>query len=391
MKYTLIFVLSITAILCFQSCGIDTVPDPMNEAEPILLDDRYDDDITLTNHNENGIDYIVKDGIEVFDGTMLIEPGTTIQFEEGTYLNIGIDGKLDAAGTASEPIRMIAESNTPSWAGIYINTNLSNKLHHVQIENAGEGKSFGVFNDFEAAVTLDGKVSIENTTISKSGDRGLIINSQDNSDISSFSGNTIRDCEQFPIQTHFNYITSLDLTSNQFSNNGKNMIAIVDFYNERMTLPTVMDGLDIPYYFDGKFQIYEDLTINKGAELIMAQNSLIEHEASGDFQFEIAGTEDEHVVIRGEESESEYWQGIFIGSENSKNEFNYLDISDGGSTKLTFRDGKANISMEFSAKLTINECTSARSGECEVFISQFGGNNVEFNNNSPAITKVCTE
>lgn len=390
MKNTLLFATLSMLVFSISSCNLDIGPGNPKNIDPIVLEDRYDEDITLTNHNEDGVDYIATGRVEIFDGTMTIEAGVIVQFEEGTYLNIGIDGKLSAVGTSSEPIRMIGEGNTPSWAGIYINTDLANRIHHVQIENAGEGTSFGVFNDFPAAITLDGKVSIENTTISKSGSMGIVINGKEN-DITSFSGNTIKTCTEFPIHTNINTLASLDLASNIFSENGKNMIAVTDRYSDRLEVRTELDGLEIPYFFSGDFELYQDLTLNRGVELVMDDNSLIEHTASDNYKLEIKGTADEHVVIRGAESESAYWKGIYITSRNNKNEFSFLDISDGGSDKLTFESGKANISLEFGANLLLNECTSARSGDCEVFISAFGGDNTEFVNNSPAITKICRE
>lgn len=124
--------------------------------------------------------------------------------------------------------------------------------------------------------------------------------------------------------------------------------------------------------------------------MVMADNSVLLHDAGAHYRFKIEGTENNHVVIRGEESENGFWQGLYISSKNSGNTFEYLDISDGGGQELTFRDGKANISLELGGILTLNNCTSARSGNCEVYISDFGDAPV-FTNNSPAITSVCME
>jgi hypothetical protein len=393
MKFTVVFTTILILILTLPSCNTDQVGGIFKpkEIEPIVLLDRYDSDITLSNHNENGIDYIVTEEVEIYDGKMTIEPGVTIQFDEGASLFVGIEGRIDAVGTAGEPIRMIAKENTPSWAGIYINTQKANRLHHVQIENAGSGKKYGVYNKTSAAITLDGKISIENTIISKSGDVGVRINSRDGTDITSFSGNTIRDCGGYPILTHINYIGGLDLTSNVFSENGKNVIAIDDEYNDRLTEDTEIDGLEIPYLLKGEIELYANLALNRGVEFVMEENSAIIHEAGDDYRFEIKGSETDHVVIRGLEATSGFWQGISIKSRNSGNVFDYLDISDGGGSKMTFAEGKANISIEFQGALVLSNSTSARSGDCEILLSTFGGQNYQFVNNSPAITKVCEE
>lgn len=378
-------------VLVIPSCTLDLGGGGLkpNEIDPIILEDRYDDDVTLVNHNEDGVDYIATSRIQVFDGKMTIEPGVSIEFEDGAYLVIGIDGRLDAVGTSGEPIRMSAAENEASWAGIYINTSKANKIHHCIIDKAGSGQKHGIFNKNAATITVDGTVGIENTTISGSGDVGLKINNA-SSEITSFDGNTIKDSEGFPILTNINFLQALNLSDNTFSNNGTNMIGVEDVHSDRLTTSSVLDGLDIPYFFSGKFHIYEDLILNKGVEIIMDSNSLIDHSASGGFRLLAKGTESDHVIIRGAESEIGYWQGILIRSEN-RNVFDYLDISDGGGQRLTFGDGKANISLESNASLELNNCTSARSGDCEVFLSNFAGSNFEFTNNSAAITKICED
>jgi len=392
MKSTLLLTTLAFIVLSISSCNLDNPlgpGDPKN-IEPILLEDRYDNDITLTDHNGDGVDYIVADIIEIYGGKMNIEPGVTIEFEDGSGLLVGIEGRLDAVGTSGEPIRMIAKENEPSWSGIYINTTKANKIHHVIIENAGKGESFGVFNEFDAAVTVDGSLSMENSTITKSGEMGLIVNRTDESSIEDFSGNTIKDSENFPIYTNINFLEDLNLAENSFSNNGTNMIAITDRYADRLTRDIELDGLDIPYFLSGEFEIYGNLTLNRGVDFVMDNNTLLDHDAGDDYRFEIKGTESDHVVIRGAESENGYWQGIYITSQNSGNQFEYLDISDGGGKELTFRDGKANIAIDLGGTLTVRDCTSARSGDCEVFLSNFSGTNT-FINESPAITKVCEE
>ncbi len=391
MKKIYLFTALSLLVISISSCKLDNPLNPIDpKIEPILLQDRYDEDIVLTDHNDDGVDYIASDIVQVFGGKMTIEPGVIIEFEEGAGFEIGIEGRLDAVGTSGEPIRMIAKEGNPSWSGIYINTEKSNKLIHVVIENAGQGKTFGVFNDFSAALTLDGTVSMENSTITKSGDMGIIINDRSATDIREFAGNTIKDCENFPILSNFNYLQALNLSDNSYSDNGRNMVAVTDRYTDRLTVTTELDGLEIPYFLMGDFDLYADLTLNRGVEFVMDQNSVIEHVAGDDFRLQIKGTENDHVVIRGGESENGYWQGLYITSANSSNTFEYLDISDGGGQKLTFGEGKANVSVEFEGDLTMINCTSARSGNCEVFLSRFGGS-PSFTNESPAITNVCEE
>lgn len=384
-----ILLLFFMSIYMFSSCDKTDPNDPGNiDLIPIHLEKRYDENITLTNHNENGVDYIASSKIEIYGGKMTIEPGVTILFEDGAYMIFDIDGSIHAEGTPLEPIRMIGDGSTPTWAGLYISTNLSNSLRYVQIEHAGVGKVHGVFNDYNAAIAIDGSVSIENCTISECGAVGIVANDRNNADIQSFSGNTIKNCNSYPMVMNVNHLVDLDLTSSVFSNNAQNMIALSDEYGDRLESSLTLEELNIPYLVLGTIDLYANLSINAGVEIVMNNNSLLKADSSVDPYLEANGLEGNHVVIRGLETEDAYWQGIYITSNNSKNQWNYVDISDGGGQKLTFEDGKANISIEWDGKLELNNCTSTRSGNCEVFISKFSGS-PELINNSPAITNVC--
>ena len=57
-----------------------------NGNDPLALKCEINDKTVLTNRNSSGVDYIVDCGV-VVRGELIIEPGTTIQFKDGAYLD----------------------------------------------------------------------------------------------------------------------------------------------------------------------------------------------------------------------------------------------------------------------------------------------------------------
>lgn len=391
MKNALFTILLGLLILSIPSCKLDLGggigPNP--KGAPIELEGRISDEMTLEDHNDDGVDYIIVDDVEIVN-SMVIEPGVTIQVNETNSFKVWGDGKLVAEGTATEPIRFVGELNEPCWSGILIESDFNNKLKHVIIENAGEGSSLIGFSDIEAALNVNGKVSIEECTITQSGDRGVYFGYENNVDLVSFTGNTIKECKSYPMETKLNYLENMDLTSCVFKDNDENYVHISPEYGDRLLGDLTLEELTVPYLISGRLDLYADLTLEAGVEIVMDDNSEIAVSSSVDPALKIEGTDSKHVVIKGREAEQGYWKGIYVKTPNNSNVWEYLDISDGGGEKMTFRDGKSNVSLEWNCYLKMENCTSTRCGDCEVFISQFSGD-PELVNESPAITNVCEQ
>ncbi len=394
---------TITNLICLvfltsliTSC---TKEDPSNENPgnsnlAITLDCLYNTDITLTNQNPEGIDYIVDCEVEVRDGIFSIEPGTTIQFKNGASLVIENDGILRALGKSGDPISMIGTNEgSASWRGIYINSNTgANQLEHVNIKDAGDGESFGLFSTNHAAVTFQGRFTMSNCTIENSGDNGILSEeSLTLSTINKFENNTIIGCKRYPILINQNHISDMDLTSCTFNENGINMLGLHQDDVDRLNKETTFEALDIPYFIEDGFELYAPLTLEAGVEIVMGVGSFLTSTSNNNQYLLIQGSQSNHVTIRGKESLSGYWEGIYIRSPSSLNIWEYLDLSDGGSIIQGHGDLAGNVTLEFDVNLVLNNCTSSRSGgDCDIVLSDFGGNpTVE--NNSPQIISICEE
>jgi len=387
-----IWSLVICAIFVNTSCKDDDMMGSPDNG-PITLDCRIDASQTLTNHNLDGVDYIADCEVEVFGGNLKIEAGTTIQFNSGASMVVEIDGSITAIGTASEPVRMQGAGTAPSWGYLFVRTDdPKNQLDYVQIAHAGK-QSAGVFNNEKSAVYIEGRLGITNCTISDSDGHGItILEELTNTLITDFTSNIFRDCAGYPVVLGINSLAEMNLASCTFSNNGNDLIRITaENGSDRLNIATTLQKTAIPYYFESFFELYDDLTVEAGVDIVFNSGAGIEAVASPDAFLKINGNTTEHVVFRGQNPTAGAWAGLFITSTNSNNEFNYLDISDGGGGDLTFANQEGNINLEGAgAKLTINDCTSTRAQDCDVVISTFLGQ-PELINNSPSITDVCEE
>ena len=365
-----------------------------NTNNPITLDCLYNDDFTLTNQNLDGIDYIVDCDLEIRDGIFRIEPGTTIEFKEGSSIEVSNDGIFRALGNSGSPIIMTGtDPGRASWRGIYINSTAgSNQLEHVTIEDAGDGEVFGQFTSNHAAVTFQGRLSMKNCSIINSGDVGVL--SEENlsaSSIDLFENNTISGSTRFPLLVNQDLISGMDLSSCSFNENGINMVGMHQETNDRLNQFTTLEAIDIPYFIENGIDLYAPLIIEAGTDIVMGNGSFINSNTDQNQYLLIQGSQSNHVTIRGQEAISGFWQGIYITRPNAQNIWEYLDLSDGGSKVQGFNDSPANITLEENANLTINNCSSARSGgSCDIVLSTFSGT-PSLENNSPEINSVCTE
>ena len=350
------------------SCAKDP-NDPSIPSDPIILECRYDGDATLIDHNPTGVDYIAECVIEVFGGTLTIEPGVTIQFKPGTSMKVDIDGGLSAVGTSDEPITFTstAAGNTPSWKGILLATdNVFNRLDHCLIEHAGSS-SLSVLHG-PAAVAIWNQASVTNTTFHNSGGLGLLIY-EEAADVLEFHTNTFTNNQTFPLEVEAGEVSNLDFSSCLFSNNGADKISIRPRGNTLKNEHTWIDA-GVPYLLLEEMEIRGELTLEQGLHLQMANNTRISMQSlsGNEHSLAINGVANNPVIIEGEEPLAGYWDGIEVRSNSIKNRFDYLIIRDGGAQAMTWSDFKGNIALWGNKSLTINNLISENSAECDIVL-----------------------
>jgi len=230
-----------------------------------------------------------------------------------------------------------------------------------------------------------------NSLISNSGDVGIYSEENLNqASLEGFQDNIIEDCASYPIYISMDRSHDLDFDSNEYRENGENMVAFHTLEWDRLTKNLTLKALEIPYFIESGIDLYAGLTLESGVDLVMGNNAFIKIDSPENPFLKAQGSQSSHVTIRGKESISGYWQGIYLGITNTQNILEYTDISDGGSTPMSFSTMKANITLGFEGAINLTNVTSARSGsECDVLISTFGGTPIVDNDNSNLM--ICTD
>lgn len=155
-----------------------------NDSDFVLVQPVSDGNITTGDHSWAALDvpYRVRESFEVGgDAHIDIEPGATIEFEEGLGINVQ-GGTLSAVGTADDPVTFRgAEQIDTFWQGIqFIGTrSADNRLEQVTISHASNGSFSGagtgslVLNS--SGITGDPvDVALESVTIDGFGDGAAV-------------------------------------------------------------------------------------------------------------------------------------------------------------------------------------------------------------------------
>lgn len=349
----------------------------------------------LTNHNTTGtgVDYIVSCEVEVTGGNLEIAPDVTIEFKNGAGLNIREQATIKAVGTVDKPIIMRGQGSGNTWKGISIwSEQNTSKLAACNITGAGSGVNFsnviaGYTQDIKAAIAVWGRVDISTVTITGSDGVGI---AADYNAALAFSALTIQNCKDQPLYTYAGLLNSnYNYNNCSFTGNGSQYIGLYSFSSNEVVEGTVsISKAPLPYLATTGMSFEGEATIAAGVEIRFANNTMMGVNSTGSLA--INGTTSQPVIIRGATPTAGFWKGMLVNSDNPKNVFNYLNISDGGSEKLGLMPEKTNIAVADVAKamLTLNNCTSTNnSGSCQVSVSTVDG---ALTNNSPQITSVCS-
>lgn len=299
---------------------------------------------------ENGpadIDYCIEGVLDV-TAPLEIEPGTVIAIGENGGIGVYDAGSIKAIGTSAEPIVIKGKGAAQGyWRGIHIETNsLNNRFEFVEISDAGSNYVY-CCNEAASVFLKDGKLAVENSTLSNGGAYGIVVRS--NAEFSGFANNTITTHEDAPMLMHLKHADYLDGETSDFSGNDKDYLEIVD---GNVTEPTTAPKNNVPYRVGNGIviNITEELTLNPGVEIQMEENSGLGVFDQGSLT--INGTSTQPVVIKGTDLLRGYWRGIHIETNSSKNKFTYAEISNAGSnyvyccntiSTVFLKGGKLNI------------------------------------------------
>lgn len=290
-------------------------------------------DLTLVNRvtNPDKPDYIASSNVNI-KADLIIEPGVKIVYESNVALNIEGDGALLAEGTASEPVVMTGTTESNGfWKGIGIfSSDIRNVMDYVEVYFAGSAEyGGGLYAKFNVGIENGDKMKVTNCTISQSGDYGLYV--EKGGELTGFANNTFANNAGIPLAIDANNMTQMDANST-FTGNG---IQYVELQNSTLSLGSesawtaFTDGT--PYWVTGDVRVQSGLKINEGVVMEFGSDLHMSVETTG---YIIAkGTAANRVKFLGKAGVAGSWRGVQIFTNDTKNEFDYVEIAHGGSNE----------------------------------------------------------
>jgi hypothetical protein len=212
-----------------------------------------------------------------------------------------------------------------------------NQFDHVVISHAGSGFLPGVGN-ITASLGIDGdnlsRVSITNSVISEGQGYGFYL--EPGSVLTEFSTNEIKSINGTAISLPADYVGKLDANSKFSNGNTVNAVEIqhtVLNQAQEVEWKAFTDGTK--YLVNGNLEIRSGLRIQPGATLEFNSDRtfIIQNESSC---YLIAkGTAAKKIVFTGKNKTKGYWKGIAVLSSDSRNELDYVEVSNAGGGFLT--------------------------------------------------------
>lgn len=320
------FILSLLALVALTSTGCKITPSEEN-CIPFTIDDSdyFKTDQTLTNRCAKGVDYIIKNG-SVYDflsvkGNLVIEAGTTIEFENNGGLAIEDGGSIRSLGTAGAPVTLRAgEGATGDWRGIIVySDNSTNTLQYTTISGGGSDafNSNGELGNL--VLYADAKIGINNCTFQNSASYGVNAN-YESLDLLTFENNIIQN-NQTAMRLRPSFVHKIT-PSNQFPTNINNYMHLM--VGNAIDADRTWQTLSIPYRLKSSSNgIFPDQEVTDGATLTLEPGFTLEFEANTGIRIRnnaalrAVGTSTKPIVLTGASGVAGFWDGLYFDRTNN--------------------------------------------------------------------------
>jgi|GEM_PF-781101 len=294
-----------------------------------------------------GVCYQAQTALAVNSGTLVVEPGVTVEFGPNAYLTINSGGRLSAAGTATDRITFTSMDPVGSWRGVNFNGSRGseNVLFHVTVANGGSAGWSGAGNS-RSAVNLTGNslVNIQYTLIAGSGGQGITVygGSEMTFEENLLSNNAIA---AWVHPDAAGYISS----TTGFTGNTANVVRVGFGNNDAVTTAQTWQALAVPYRMMDRFFVEAPLTIAPGATLeFVANGSMIVQDGGS---LKAIGETEKNITFRSTEKDVVYWKGLQITNQSADNVFEYVTFENGGSQAWTGApDSRAMVYLQGNSK-----------------------------------------
>lgn len=358
-----LFLLTLVLISC------EKINDENSTKDAKELSGTVASDMVLENRVEGAeADYYIK-GKWSLEANVTINAGVNIQMEAGSKIRVLTDGSLTALGTETNPVNIYGKQSTKGyWEELTFDNSFSgeNKLNYVNISDGGGGFGFGMIS-----VSGKSKVQISHCLIKNSSKSGVYL-VNDNSELPAFHHNTIEECKDYPVHLNTSQLYYLDITTD-FSGNGNK--SIIEVGGSGLKEDVTWKKLSGPVLFiSGYNNIFGDLSVEAGAELVMGPGARIIVEPQGSMK--MLGTSSEKITIVADVLSPGYFEGIvYEDSNNPLNELQFVDIAYGGS------GSGANLWLSGATQIKVGNSSFNHSANYGIYVSRYAAFN-DLGNNS---------
>lgn len=322
----------LAACTLFYNCDKD---DP--DVPPVVSQsDTIKNHITQPTEWTTGNTYVINGNINI-SSTLIIQPGTTIKFIQGSYLSVPAEdntyGTITAIGTAEKPIIFTSSNPTPTpgdYGGLVFYKGAQNcKFEFCSFQYGGMDDYYGMIHIEETSVWF-------NNCIFKNSKYSALALKHEGA-FSSFENNTISDNGGHAITLLPNSVHTIGAGNLFTAAAGKGILVEGD---EDFDVPGnfTWRALSIPYYIMGDMQIgsssMTQLTIEAGAVLCFYQNGALSvgYEDSEYGRLIVNGTSDKHVIFTTANPSPQKgdWYGLGFYTNSSGCSLNYCEVLYGG-------------------------------------------------------------
>ncbi len=240
---------------------------------------------------------------DVFTGenvTLTIKPGCVVKFNSDVELYTGYTnpGAIVAVGTADSTILFTSNIPTPSpgdWmeVGVFEHAMSTTSFEYCTFEYGGGASSYGSF------YVDDVDPRMMNCTVRKSSGVGIKVNGTGS--FREFSGNTVTECESYPLEIMAEYVRTLG-TGNDFTGNTKDGVLI---QGGAVTTTGTWLNHTVPYVIAHDVNIGDD---NNNPVLTIAPGTTVQLQS--DVEFYVGYSQPGGLIIDGTDSQITFTSSI---------------------------------------------------------------------------------
>ncbi|MEZ4589210.1 MAG: Ig-like domain-containing protein [Gemmatimonadales bacterium] len=322
--------------------------------------------------------YRINSALTVSGGTLTVPAGGRIEFGPNAGLRIMNAGRLNAVGTAAQPIVFTSADPVDHWRGLEFESSRgsANMLHYVMLENPGsDGWSGATYS--QAGIFLNGNslVDIQNSTIENSDGTGITV--LEDAEMT-FLNNTLKD-NAVAAWVHPNVVRYVDRTT-IFTGNAENLVRVAFGNTDKVSTAQTWQLLGVHYEVQTRMFIQAPLTIEAGVRLEMLTDvSLIVDQGGA---IKAIGTAGQPIFFVSREPIPGTWVGIKIATASLDNQFDYVRLGYGGSQPWTGgNESRATVYLEGNSKIVITNSLFFTSGYYGLWVPS-GGNIAGFDGNT---------